>query len=190
MANHGRPGKSPAPDNAAIMSVLLRLNLVSLILIFLVIFVNAIESFLGDKITTSFSFTISSIRNSTGHRHVKCEINVPENKRRTLDIPNELLINVQQGAYFIRNRKHIQIVTSFSGKGTLRILRAMLKYSDEVSVSERLEAAGYAQWEVGEPSNVKTDIDSEQNCGEILRKNGKINDVSCRGKLAYFCEYE
>ncbi|KAK7871671.1 hypothetical protein R5R35_009038 [Gryllus longicercus] len=54
---------------------------------------------------------------------------------------------------------------------------------------QTLEESGYAEWITNQPDNAKSSTDPDSDCGGIVRQNGKLNDLPCRERAAYFCEF-
>ncbi|KAK7871668.1 hypothetical protein R5R35_009035 [Gryllus longicercus] len=77
------------------------------------------------------------------------------------------------------------------------------KWSDEIFIGfcdpvegqyitifgETLSEAGYETWHPRQPDNLRTDLEEKQDCGSFIRTSGKLNDSTCKAKLAYFCEF-
>ncbi|GLH04539.1 Protein of unknown function [Gryllus bimaculatus] len=67
---------------------------------------------------TLFSFSISSRRNSTGHRHIRAIFNIPENGNSSNS--EDAWVAVEQNKLSEENRKIVQLLTTIIGRRNLR----------------------------------------------------------------------
>ncbi|GLH06282.1 Protein of unknown function [Gryllus bimaculatus] len=113
---------------------------------------------------TLFSFSISSRRNSTGHRHIRAFFSTPDPIFSRNAGGDETLFDVKQNINIEGNKKVIQLISSVVG--------------------ETLQEAGFDSWNSGQPNN------HNDHCGTISKAEGELYDTDCAQKHFYFCEFQ